>query len=98
MLFNECERGFRLRIERERLVQVRGDGVMSEDYDFGGISGGPLIAIVQTPTIDLDSRRCHYSGSQSYDISQSIQGFEMIKARPVQYISPDAASMCLGGK
>lgn len=51
VLFNECERGFHLRIERERLVQVRGDGVMSEDYDFGGISGGPLIAIVQTPTI-----------------------------------------------
>jgi hypothetical protein len=25
----------------------------------------------------------------SADVSQSIQGFEMIKARPVQYILPD---------
>jgi hypothetical protein len=38
-----------IQIERGRLVQVHGDGIWSEDYDFGGISGGPLIANVQTP-------------------------------------------------
>ena len=45
------EQSISVQIERERLVQVHGDGVLSTDYDFGGISGGPLIAIVQTPTI-----------------------------------------------
>src|SRR5260370_14262732 len=43
------EQSISVQIERERLVQVLGDGEMSDDYDFGGISGGPLIAIVQTP-------------------------------------------------
>lgn len=38
-------------IDRENLFQVFGDEVMLEDYDFGGISGGPVLAIVQTPTI-----------------------------------------------
>jgi hypothetical protein len=29
-------------IERENLLQVLGDKAMPEDYDFGGISGGPV--------------------------------------------------------
>jgi hypothetical protein len=78
-------------IERERLVQVHGDGVLFEDYDFGGISGGPLIAIVQTPTIRswIPAGVIIQGPNPTGDISQSIQGFEMIKARPVQYILPD---------
>jgi hypothetical protein len=78
-------------IERERLVQVRGDGVFSDDYDFGGISGGPFIAIVQTPTTRswIPAGVIIQGPNPSGDAAQSIQGFEMIKARPVQYIIAD---------
>jgi hypothetical protein len=38
-------------IERDKLMPVLGEGVIPENYDFGGISGGPVIAIVQTPTV-----------------------------------------------
>jgi hypothetical protein len=78
-------------IERPNLIQVHGDGVMSEDYDFGGISGGPLLAIVQTPTIRswMPAGVIIEGPNRTGDVSQSIQGFEMIKARPVQFILPD---------
>jgi hypothetical protein len=78
-------------IEREKLVQVHGDGIFVEDYDFGGVSGGPVIAIVQTPIVRswMPAGVIIQGPNPTGDISQSIQGFEMIKARPVQYILPD---------
>ena len=85
------EHSLSMLIEREKLVQVHGDGIFSEDYDFGGISGGPIIAIVQTTTIRswIPAGVIIHGPNQTGDASQSIQGFEMIKARPVQYILPD---------
>jgi hypothetical protein len=78
-------------IEREKLVQVHGDRAMQQDYDFGGISGGPLIAIVQTSTIRswIPAGVIIQGPNPSGETSQSIQGFEMIKARPIQYICAD---------
>ena len=46
---NSHELSLSILIEREHLFQVLGDEAMPENYDFGGISGGPVIAIVQTP-------------------------------------------------
>ena len=85
------EHSLSMQIERERLVQVYGDGIFSEDYDFGGISGGPIIAIVQTPTIRswIPAGVIIQGPNPTTDAAQSIQGFEMIKARPIQYILPD---------
>ena len=85
------EQSISVQIERERLVQVLGDGVMSEDYDFGGISGGPLIAIVQTPTIRswIPAGIIIQGPNPGGDSLQSIQGFEVIKGRPMQYILAD---------
>jgi hypothetical protein len=34
-------------IERENLIAVLGGGVPPENYDFGGISGGPMVAVVE---------------------------------------------------
>ncbi len=90
-LVSANEHALSLLIERQNLIQVHGDGVFTEDYDFGGISGGPLIAIVQTPTIRswMPAGVIIQGPNPTGDASQSIQGFEMIKARPVQYILPD---------
>jgi hypothetical protein len=78
-------------IERESLVQVHGDGAFCDNYDFGGISGGPILAIVQTPTIRswIPAGVIIQGPNPTVDASQSIQGFELVKARPVQYILPD---------
>jgi hypothetical protein len=80
-----------LLIEPENSVRVHGDGVMSDDYDFGGISGGPVIAIVQTPTFRswIPAGVIIQGPNPTGDSSQAIQGFSMIKARPVQYILAD---------
>jgi hypothetical protein len=85
------EQSISVQIERERLVQVHGDGVMSEDYDFGGISGGPLIAIVQTQTMRswIPAGVIIQGPNRTGDSLQSIHGFEVIKGRPVQYILAD---------
>ena len=78
-------------IERDRVVQVHGDGNLSEDYDFGGISGGPFIAIVQTATLRswIPAGVIIQGPNVCDDASQCIQGFELIKARPIQYILAD---------
>jgi hypothetical protein len=48
---NSHETSLSILIERDDLLRVLGDDDLPENYDFGGISGGPVIAIVQTPTI-----------------------------------------------
>jgi hypothetical protein len=45
------ERAVSILIEREHLIQVHGDEPMPANYDFGGMSGGPILAIVDTGTI-----------------------------------------------
>ena len=78
-------------IERQNLRQVHGEGPFSEKYDFGGISGGPFIAIVQTSTTRswIPAGVIIQGPNPTGDPSQSIGGFELIKARPVQYIRAD---------
>lgn len=78
-------------IERGHLVQVLGDNSMPEDYDFGGISGGPMIAIVQTPTIRswMPAGVIIQGPNPSGVINESISGLELIKARPIHFIKPN---------
>jgi hypothetical protein len=35
-------------IEREHLEPALGDGIPPENFDFGGISGGPMLYVVET--------------------------------------------------
>jgi hypothetical protein len=80
-----------VQIERDRLMRVLGTEEFTENYDFGGMSGGPLLAIVQTPTL----RSWRPAGvivqgpNPSGDPENSIQGLEIIRARPVHFINPD---------
>jgi hypothetical protein len=78
-------------IEREHLTQVLGDGYMPENYDFGGISGGPLIAIVQTPTVRswMPAGVVVQGPNPSGVAGESISGLEIIKARPIHFIKPN---------
>jgi hypothetical protein len=36
-----------IQIERENLVRIFGDDDMPENFNFGGMSGGPVIGMVQ---------------------------------------------------
>ena len=78
-------------IERDRLLQQLGDEVMPENFDFGGMSGGPVLAIVESPTI-----RCWMPAGVIIDgpnpsgiEGESIPGFERIGARPIHFIKSD---------
>jgi hypothetical protein len=80
-----------VQIDRANLRQVLGEGSFMENYDFGGTSGGPLIAIVQTNTF----RSWKPAGvviqgpNPIVDDTQSIQGLEIVKARPIDFILAD---------
>ena len=80
-----------LQLERDRLTRVLGDGDLRENYDFGGISGGPVLAIVErgvlrgwTP-VAVPSE----GPNSTADTEQAIQGLEIIRARPLNFINAD---------
>jgi hypothetical protein len=91
MASNCRETSLSILIERENLAQIIGDEAMPEDYDFGGISGGPVIAIVQSPTM----RSWRPAGiiiqgpNPSGLAGESIKGLEIIRARPIHFIKDD---------
>ncbi|MGA2494842.1 MAG: hypothetical protein ABSF67_18190 [Roseiarcus sp.] len=79
-------------IERERLVRMLGDGDMPENFNFGGMSGGPLLAIIQAEVM----RTWRPAGviiqgpnpGDSPD-QDAIPGLEIIRARPIHFIKAD---------
>jgi hypothetical protein len=85
-----------VQIERDQLIRVLGNDDFPENFDFGGISGGPLIAIVQTLTIRswMPAGVIFQGPNPSGDPDQSIAGLEIIRARPVHFINPDGSLDC----
>jgi hypothetical protein len=77
-----------IQIERENLERVLGDHDMPENYDFGGMSGGPMLAIVQGTVL----RWWRLAGvifqgpNTSGNPEESIAGLEIIRARPAHFI------------
>jgi hypothetical protein len=89
---NSNETAISVQIEREKLVRVLGDGAMPQNYDYRGISGGPVIAIGQTPTTPRMLAGVIYLGpNQSGVEGESIIGFEIIRARPAHFIKADGS-------
>lgn len=80
-----------IQIEREKLMRVLGNEDMPENFDFGGMSGGPVLAIVQTPTLRswIPAGVIFQGPNPTGDPAESIQGLEIIRARPVHFINPD---------
>jgi hypothetical protein len=77
-------------LEREYMVPLLGGGIPPENFDFGGISGGPAIKIVETPVRSWALAGVIYRGPNiSPDPDQAIEGFEVISARRSCFILPD---------
>jgi hypothetical protein len=85
---NSHETSLSILVERENLVQVFGEEAMPENYDFGGVSGGPVLAVVQTPTLRswMPAGVIIQGPNPSCVTGESISGVEIIKARPIHFI------------
>jgi hypothetical protein len=79
-------------IEREHLIATLGEGLPPENYDFGGISGGPMLMAVEYRGLlrTWALAGVVYQGpNTSPDPNEAITGFEIIRARPAHFILPD---------
>lgn len=80
------ERDVSCAFERDHWIDVMGTGLPPEGYDMGGISGGPMLMIVER------------GGLRSYCLAgvvyqgpnpDGIDGFEAVRARRAHFILPD---------
>jgi hypothetical protein len=79
-------------VERDHLEPVLGEGIPPENYDYGGISGAPMLCNILTRGGLLVNALAGviYSGpNPSDDPNQSIPGFDLFRARPAMYIRSD---------
>jgi hypothetical protein len=80
-------------MERDFLIAstVAERGTPPENFDFGGISGGPMLTLVQyRGTRYWMLGGVIYQGPSTIDDpNQSIAGLEVIHARPAHFIMPD---------
>jgi hypothetical protein len=88
---NAHESSISIQLERDKMMRVLGDEEMPENFDFGGMSGGPVLAIVQTETLRLwkPAGVIVQGPNPTGDPAQSIQGLEIIVARPIHFINAD---------
>jgi hypothetical protein len=77
-------------VERERMLDVMGLGLPSENFDFGGISGGPMLTVVEHHRIrSWRLAGVIYEGpNPSVGASDAIPGLEIIRARRADFILP----------
>jgi hypothetical protein len=79
-------------LERDQLTQVLGEEPMPENFDFGGMSGGPVVAIIQSATMrawkpaGVIFQGPNPGNSPDQD---SIPGLEIMRARPIHFIKDD---------
>jgi hypothetical protein len=79
-------------LEREHLEPVLGEGIVPENYNFGGISGGPVIYNVLTQRDLLVNALAGVivaGPNPSVDCGESIPGFELFQARRADFIRAD---------
>ena len=79
------------RIEREHLIPLLGAGVPPENYDFGGMSGGPMLTVIEQGGLrGWSLAGVIYQGpNPDPDPAQAIAGLEIIRARRAHFILPD---------
>lgn len=77
--------------DRSRWIDVMGHGLPPERYDFGGISGGPMLFVVERNGIrSWALAGVIYEGpNPSTGEGQYIEGFETIRARRAHFIRAD---------
>jgi hypothetical protein len=68
-------------IDREQLIPLLGAGIPPENYCFSGMSGGPVLAVIE------------HGGLRSWSLAGIIYegpaGLEIIKARCARFVLPD---------
>ena len=77
--------------DRSRWIDAMGLGLPPERYDFGGISGGPMLSVIERNGIrSWALAGVIYEGpNPSTENGHSIPGFETIKARRAHFIGAD---------
>jgi hypothetical protein len=87
------EKNISTQMEREFLIAstVAQQGLPPENFNFGGISGGPMLTLVQyRRTRSWMLGGVIYQGPNTTDDPNvSIAGLEVIRARPAKFILPD---------
>lgn len=78
-------------VNRANLIPLLGAGIPAENYDFGGMSGGPMLTVVEQNGLRSWSLAgVIYQGpNTSLDINKAIAGLEIFKARRAHFILPD---------
>jgi hypothetical protein len=78
---------------RNQWIDVMGLGLPPTRYDFGGISGGPLISVIESGVIrSWTLAGVIYEGpNPSSQSDHAIEGFETIKARRAHFIKADGS-------
>jgi hypothetical protein len=62
---------------------------MPENFDMGGISGGPMLTIVEQGGLRLTRLAgVVYSGPDPISLNK-IEGFEVVRARRADFLFPD---------
>lgn len=78
-------------MERDYLEPTLGEGIPPENYDYRGLSGGPMLYNILQGGILVDALAgviCLGSNT-SEDPNKSIPGFVLFRARPAMYIRSD---------
>jgi len=77
--------------DRNQWIDALGVGLPPENYDFGGLSGGPLLTVIERNGLrSWALTGVIYEGpNPSTEEGQSIPGFELVKARRAYFIAPD---------
>jgi len=76
-------------IERTELIDVLGRGLMPENYDMGGISGGPMLTIVEQGGLRLTQLAGVIYSGPNPSAADKIADFEVVRARRADFILPD---------
>jgi hypothetical protein len=86
------EKDVSYQIERNNLMPLFGEGIPPENYDFRGMSGGPMLAVVEWALRSWALVGVVYQGpNTSLDANEAIQGLEVIRARRTYFIQPDGS-------
>jgi hypothetical protein len=80
-------------LEREHSEPLDGEGMVPENYDFGGISGSPLIYFTLKTSLFVNALAGVIVGgpNASTDPNESIPGFELFQARRAYFIRANGA-------
>jgi hypothetical protein len=78
-------------IARERLIAVLPGGIPPENYNFSGMSGGPMLTVIEGKLRGQRLAGVIYEGPnhQDTDSRPAIYGLEIIRARRADYINAD---------